>query len=739
MTNHSLATRAVRCGMVLSAAFFSVVTILAAGSGRCATPPTGMSLSRLAAVEMAIRRNIDVRNEALNAAMADTDAARSRALYDPLLSMSASRSVSSFPGETFGVTTTNASVGVTQYLPTGGSIAVATQTGYTNADSDLTGVATKSWQSAAGISISQPLLKNAGKEATELSITLAATTRKDALERFRMYVTETVIAVITSYNRLYSLRQTLASRMAALGTLQNLLEETKKAKPGPKQRLDVANVEYALSQRRKELVDAERSVRDQEASLRYLIGMETKSQIVPTDPPARDEPPETEEQAVKMALELRPDLKQLRLALKTSELQERVARHQSLPDLSVTASGGFSGIAGAVGSTYQQIGDGKGRYWSAGMQLSVPIGNTAASNDYRKSKIRTEQAQNQIRALEWKIRNDVEADMRALISARLQLQTTERSHQYAEQRRTEYQKHTRAGATSVQDVINAENDLTTARNAHQDATEAFAYAVAKLWRDMGILLDHQGVRVDTSHPEVLTEATGTTATSVAAASPPAPAASSTPALSGGGPANAHQGTPVAGVVKPALPDPAPRRSPAPPVATNGAMPKGEVAVKGGSGAGGAGPYTLVVGEYVGKESLADARKKITSAGFSPLVKPGPKKKASMIRLLVGQFPDQKSAGRALGRLRSATADCFILMDENRAYRLYAGTYRDEKGALQEQERLAARGVRVTRERAEIAVPTRLLTVGSYPTREAALKGAARLEGLGVTSVVTGSL
>ena len=97
--------------------------------------------------------------------MADADAARSRALYDPLLSTSASRSVSSFPGETFGVTSTNASVGVTQYHPTGGSIAVATQTGYTNADSDLTGVPSKSWQSSAGISISQPLLKNAGKDA----------------------------------------------------------------------------------------------------------------------------------------------------------------------------------------------------------------------------------------------------------------------------------------------------------------------------------------------------------------------------------------------------------------------------------------------------------------------------------------------------------------------------------------------------------------------------------------------
>ncbi|WP_246125909.1 TolC family protein [Geobacter argillaceus] len=725
-----------------------MVPLFATGNGQCATIPNGMNLSRLAAVEMAIRRNIDVRNEALNAVMADTDAVRSRALYDPLLSTSASRAVSSFPGETFGVTSTNASVGLTQYLPTGGSIAVATQTGYTNADSQLTGVPSKNWQSSAGISISQPLLKNAGKETTELSITLAANTRKDSIERFRLYVTDTVVAVITSYNRLYSLRQTLESRVAALGTVQNLLEEIKKTKPGPKQRLDIANVEYALSQRRKELVDAERNVRDQEASLQYLIGMETKTQLIPTDPPARDEPPETEEQAVKMALELRPDLKQLRLALKASELQERVARHQSLPDLSVTASGGFSGIAGAVGSTYQQIGDGKGRYWSAGLQFSVPLGNTAAVNDYRKSKIRTEQAQNQIRALEWKIRNDVEADMRALISARLQLQTTERSRLYAEQRREEYQKHTRAGTTSVQDVINAENDLTSARNAHQDATEAFAYAVAKLWRDMGSLLDHQGVRVDTAHPEKMTEGTGMAASFDAV--PPANqtvVAEPDPLRTT---VNGLMGNPVGSGVKPAVLD-APRaqgavpsvddgrRNPSPPATMDKSMVRnGDKAGKTGSAVKAA-SYTLMIGEYAGKPAMADAKNKIKSAGLSPLVKPGPKKKVSMIRLLIGGFPDQKSARKELSRLRNITADCFILMDENRQYRLYAGTYRDEKGAAQEQARLAAHGIRSSRETAIISVSTLLLTAGSYPTREAALKGAARLEGQGVPSVVTENL
>lgn len=696
-----------------------VIALLSAGSGHCATAPDKLSLSRTAAIEMAIRRNLDVRNEALNSAMAEKDVARSRGMYNPILTASAGRTASSFPGETFGTTNTNASLGLTQYLPTGGSIAAATQSGYTNADQELSGVPSKSWQSSAGITISQPLLKNAGKETTELSITLAANTLQDSLERFRSYVTDTVLSVITSYNHLYTLRQTLESKLAALNSAQNLLDEVKKGKPTAKQRLEVANVEYAISQKRKELVDAERNVRDQEANFRYLIGMETKTQIIPTDPPARNEPPETEDEAIKSALELRPDLKQLRLALKSSELQERVARHQSLPDLSVTASGGFSGVAGAVGSTYQQIGEGKGKYWSAGLQFSVPLGNAAAENDYRKSRIRTEQTQNQIKALQWRIRNDVEADMRALISVRLQMQTAENSLRYAKQRREEYLKHTRAGASTVQDVINAENDLTSARNAHLDAEEAFAYAVAKLWRDTGNLLDREGIHVDTSQPEKVTEGTATNLSS-----DPVP---STRPLADAAPQSALEREPLH-----AAGNESKLATAASQVTRNGnKAEKVESAAKGAT-------FTVMLGDYMEKVELAEAGKKIRNVGLSAVVKQGAKKKEPMIRLLVGEFPDQDAARRELAKLRNITRDCFVLKNEKRQYSLYAGTYHDQKSATREQERLAAQGVKTSREKKTVSVPTFLLTAGSFPTREAAMKEAVKLEKEGLKPVIIAS-
>ena len=53
--------------------------------------------------------------------------------------------------------------------------------------------------------------------------------------------------------------------------------------------------------------------------------------------PYTDSYPIIEEDAIKHAIETRPELKQLRQTLKSAELQERVARNQVMPDLSLNA------------------------------------------------------------------------------------------------------------------------------------------------------------------------------------------------------------------------------------------------------------------------------------------------------------------------------------------------------------------------------------------------------------------
>jgi outer membrane protein TolC len=715
-----------------------VLAVLAAAKGHCDTPPESMNLSRSTAVAMAIQKNLDLRVTALNSAMARTDVARSRGLYDPFLSASANGGVSAAPGDPlFRTKSANASIGLTQLLPTGGNVTFLPQTGFTTADFGGDTETTTDWQSSVGLTVSQPLLRNAGKEATEVTITLAASALEDSLEQFRFATIDTVFAVTTSYNRLFTLRETLDSRKAALFSAQDFLNEIRQRAPnGSLQAVEIANTEYAIAQRRRDLVEAERNVRDQESSLRYLLGMQAQTPIIPIDPPSREEPMETGEEAVQAALAYRPDLKQFRSTLKTSQLLESVARRQKLPDLSITAGGGLTGTGGSFSNSTKQIEEDPGTFWSAGLFFSVPIGNTAARNDYRRSKIRTAQVHDQIAALEWRIRDEVESDMRALISARLQMQTADQSLQYAVQRLDGYRQNVRLGTATVQDVINAENDLISARISQRQALETFAFSVAKLWRDTGVLLDRQNIHIDISRPEKLSEGPL-----------PVPAPVPVPPL----PVPAGAG-PKAGLMPPESETMEQQISPA--GGEQGALPgegKGQTAEGEAKAAGIAvsaapwvpqvaapaetGTFTLMVGEFVTVSAMADAKEKVIRAGLSPLVTAGPKREVPMTRLHLGEFPNQKSARKGLDKLRRAGADGFILRNKEGRYDVYDGSYSNQEGAAREQERLADRGIKVSQKKVSVPMPMLVLTAGSFPTREAALQEAEKLERQGLKAVV----
>jgi outer membrane protein len=693
-------------------------------------PPPQLVLSRGNAVAMAVYRNIDLRVEALNFKMSEIEAAKSWGMYNPVFNASGSSGVTTYPSDTsFSTRNTNASIGLTQSIPTGGSISATTQTGFFSFGAS--DPASKDWQATAGLTVTQPLLRNAGRETVEMNIILSASSQQDSLERFRATTIETVSNVIIVYNHLYVLIQAQETRVAALNSAHKLLDEIKKkAAPGAVQGLELANAEFAIAQRLKDLVEASRNVRDQEVSLSYLIGLELPTRIIPSDPPSRDEPRETEVQAVKAALEYRSDLKQLQSSLKTAQLQERVARRQSWPELSVNAGGGFTGSGVNFSESYQQIGNHPGTFWTVGMLFSVPLGNTTAGNEYRKSRVRTEQAQDQIKALSWRIRNDVESDMRALMSARLQMQLSDRSSQLADQRLEEYRKNNRLGSASIQDVLNAENDRNSAHNSYLEAIESFSNAVIKLWKDAGLLLDRNGIHIDNSHPDQLTknnEQNPALLVDPAASGSPPPAAGQeqtqnqtiVPMLSAAEASGVTAQKPVAGGMK---------------KTTRGK--KRATTIEHAPAPAAPLRYTLTIGEYGVKSAMADSIKGIKRAGLAPLVKRGPTKMETMIRLYVADYPNQKSALLGIGKLRRLKADGFIITGKDGKITVYAASYRDQKQAGTEQERLSALGVKTIIKEASIPLATYLLTAGSFATREAAVKNATKLEKQGLKATIT---
>jgi len=148
-----------------------------------------------------------------------------------------------------------------------------------------------------------------------------------------------------------------------------------------------------------------------------------------------------------------------------------------------------------------------------------------------------------------------------------------------------------------------------------------------------------------------------------------------------------------------------------------------VSVKEGKG------FTLVVGTYVMPSTLRADKAKLERAGVHPTVSVGPKKNQPMNRLVVAEYDSYTTARAELDRVKKASKDAFLLQENGRVT-IYAGSYYRHDRAVEEQERLRAQGFAPILKKAVAPVGSSQLTVGRFPTREAAQGEAARLRKLG---------
>ena len=488
-------TRNVTAAVSLSLLLFS------AGSLSAQQAPIELTLKD--AIRLAFERNLDLKVELYNPAMAEADIRGSLGIYDPLLSLGADYSRTSNPNSFTLVPLTidqySVNAGVSQLLPTGGTIgATATSGRISNSTSYYT--------NGIDFSISQPLLRNFGRQNTELNIAVARFGKEGSLERFRTRLIDTVAQVRRDYFGLYNLREALAVKRTSLALSDRILGETRgRVKAGVLPAMEILNAEFSSATREKEVIDAERAVRDQTDVLRLSLQLDPSRDIIIVDEPTRENYQVQEEQALALALENRPEIAEQRTALKINELQRRVARNQTLPNLTLNANLGFGGFNDRFASGLEDTATGGDPNWGIGVQLSYPLGNNVAENDYLRSSLVLEQAKTQLLSLEATVAKDVKAAIRLLASSYKQLEVTSRGRAYAEDRLRAFELRNAVGLATTKDVFDVENDLVTAKGNQIQALVDYNNAITQLWRVTGELLDRQGVKVSERQADPLYE------------------------------------------------------------------------------------------------------------------------------------------------------------------------------------------------------------------------------------------
>ncbi len=476
--------------------------------------PANLTLRQ--AIKMAVEKNLDVKAELYNSASAEADLRGKEGIYDPLLSFltnyqeSNTLSSDAFTSGTPGISRAKLleyNAGVSRLIPFGGTLGLTFDNSWNRNNSAINRLILNDYyQSDLTLSFTQPLLKNFGRETTELNIEVAKYGKAGALEQFKAKLTDIVSQVRIQYSQLYSLRENLEVKKTSLALAEKILNDTQaQVRAGVLPAMEILNARFGVATMQKNLIDAERALKDQVDKLRVLLQLTVGQEIIPVDIPYRQEYKVEESSAIKKALEERPELRQLRVTLKSSELQSRAARNQTLPDLSLSLSTALTGLSPEYNRDLERVGSGKYPVWGGGLQFTYPIGNRAAENAYIKSKLKVEQLQTQIRSLEDTVINDVRNAIRAVQSSYKQLDVTSRGSAYAEERLQAYIKKNKVGLSTTKDVLDVENDLVAARGNQIQAAADYVNAITSLWKASGELLEREGIRVTEKDADTLYE------------------------------------------------------------------------------------------------------------------------------------------------------------------------------------------------------------------------------------------
>ncbi|MBJ6750204.1 TolC family protein [Geomonas anaerohicana] len=469
----------------------SLGLVLGAATSAFAQPTVNLTLKD--AIRMAFEKNLDLKVELYNPAMAEADIRRNLGIYDPLLTLgfnyerSNSSNFLTFRSQPIDQVTANA--GVSQLLPTGTVVGVTAQSGWISNSA-------KYYSNAVDLTLQQPLLKGFGQETTDLAINVSRFTKGETMNVFRTRLSDTVAKVRNDYFQLYNLIEVLEVRRTSLALAKRILQDDQgRVKAGVLPAYELLNSEFQVATREKQVIDAERAVRDQMDVLRVELQLPATAEIVVADQPYRGSFNTSEQEAVQDALGNRPELATQRDVIKINDLQQRVAKTQTLPDLTLNASVGTGGFDRRFLRGMEKTATIDEPSWGVGLQFSYPLGNRAAENDYIRKKLALEQAQTQLHNLESAVVRDVKAALRLVAASYTQLDVTARGRAYAEDRLRAFQKRHDVGLATTKDVFDVENDLVAAKGNQIQAVVDYNNSITQLWRATGEILDQEGISV----------------------------------------------------------------------------------------------------------------------------------------------------------------------------------------------------------------------------------------------------
>jgi len=477
-------------------------------------------------IAKALANNLDLSIEAFNPEIQEILISGSKEKYIPEFNLNYFKQDLNQPG-TWGVEGTSVaskydyySFGLNQKIVTGAMISLSFLNSQTNTSRALT-VINPSYYSKFQLNLTQPLLRGFGPKINRLDTLRAVNQRETSVAGLKSALLLTIYDVEDAYWNLYSAIENMKVQENSLEQSRAILKRNQEAvRIGTKSALDILTSEAEVAGYEDSLVSARLMVDQSESRLKKILNLPSDSRVsvqslIPADKPIIEKRDISYEEALRTALEERPEMAQSEKELEINAFDISYYRNQLLPQLDLTFSTWSPGQSG-VKYLYENdniftgnvIGKIEGsrtdalkealqrtyRNWSVNLTLNVPLADVFSRSSLAKAKMERERQLLSLERQKQAIAYEVAGVIKELQNAERKIKSSAASRELQEKRLAAEMQKYQLGLGSIEWLLSYQKSLTTAKTTEIRALIDYKLAVAKLEKIMGTTLKAKGLK-----------------------------------------------------------------------------------------------------------------------------------------------------------------------------------------------------------------------------------------------------
>lgn len=445
----------------------------------------------------ALERNLDLQVALVNPTIANQALSEEEAAFEASFDLSANWRQTDTPTSSSlddaQANSQNITPGVTIPLRTGGSTRISLPMSRSET-SNIFSTLNPAYTADLQFSISQPLLRSAGRRASTFGIKIASYSEQIVQAQTKLSVINQLAAVDRAYWSLYQARAELDVRQQEFDLAVEQLERAqRRVAAQAAAEIEVLRAQAGVADSLEAIIVAQNLVLSNQRELKRIINMpglevETTTMVIPTSPPDPVEYVFEAGSLIDEAIAQRMDLLEVELQIARDAATIDFRENQSLPALDLSASYQINGLGESLGDAYEIMAENQFEDWSVGLNLSVPIGNEAALSRLRQAVLQRIQRiatrDSRLQTIRQEVLDAIDrldADWQRLQAAQISVALNSRNLE-AEQRQFEQ------GRTTSTDVLDATRDLTAARSAELRAIVSYQLTQIELAVATGTLL-----------------------------------------------------------------------------------------------------------------------------------------------------------------------------------------------------------------------------------------------------------